>query len=622
MRGLAFYATSTTLPATPAATPPVGGAPGYGTVTAPANSIAWRNIPHASFIVWAFDNATETNPANAVAQSAVIPALDVDLWSAGNTTQNAWVVFELSDMNLPAGDVYLRIQAVNSPNFPVVGQAGLMWGVDSPISTQFVALPSLYSITANAQVPGGTLVPSTRGALPGMTVHLTAAPDAGWYFVSGSVVSTPNGLVNQATMEFVMPAENVQVSAEFMSLPAGAYAIVIDPAAVVHGSIVPSVQRAATNPQPPTGTSPSPWYAFPGDTVTLTVTPDTGWRYVADSILVNGTIPVSAPYYSFTMPAATALITAEFEQIPAPPPPPGGGGPGGGPSQTPPTLPAEEVTPGVVSEEDAQRAADAAEALAEDAADRWGATIETVGPAIYVPLENDVPTVETLVDLPYALDTSKVTTMARLNEDGTLTPVPTRIDAHGNIVVLLTESSILVPLNVTASFNDLIHVNFNVQQEIERAASLLIVEGFGDGSFRPGVDVTVQQAVTMFLRATGIPVEWATAMATGLAHEFISEGMNPTAPMTRMDAAHLIVNALAHFGLNFNLSYDQIVTHLADFTDVDGLTAYEREVLAVTVKLGIFRGFGDGTLRPGDILNRSQMASLAVRLQDVLLGNI
>ena len=42
--------------------------------------------------------------------------------------------------------------------------------------------------------------------------------------------------------------------------------------------------------------------------------------------------------------------------------------------------------------------------------------------------------------------------------------------------------------------------------------------------------------------------------------------------------------------------------------------------MAVTVELGIFRGAGGGLMNPDDILERSQMASLAVRLQSVILG--
>ena len=99
--------------------------------------------------------------------------------------------------------------------------------------------------------------------------------------------------------------------------------------------------------------------------------------------------------------------------------------------------------------------------------------------------------------------------MAVLSDNGTLTPVPTRVES-GNIIVLLSDDAILVPLAVSVTFNDLQQVVAHVRTEIGKAASLMIIEGFPDGSFRPGTNVNVQQAVTMFLRAAGVPVEWAT----------------------------------------------------------------------------------------------------------------
>jgi len=319
----------------------------------------------------------------------------------------------------------------------------------------------------------------------------------------------------------------------------------------------------------------------------------------------------------------------------------GGGNVGGGqttppPQQSPPAndpvvsevpvtervteLPRVEIAPTLPSEEEVNNVADAVNDFTQDAASRWGAQIEQPGSSIVVELPEDAPpTVVTLTNLPEDVDVSAITTMAVLNPNGTLTPVPTRV-VNGRVTVLLTEDAILVPLNVSASFSDLEHVNANVRAEIERAASLAIVEGFLGGTFRPGDDVTAQQAVAMFLRATGIPVEWETAMATGAEAGFISSAMAADAPMTRIQTAQLIASALEHFGLEFALSDEDVAEILARFPDIDTLTAEQRLALAIPVQLGIFQGHADATIRPDEILNRSQMASLAVRLQLALLG--
>jgi len=121
---------------------------GYGDLTAPANSLTWRNIPYASFRVFAFSSETETDPANAVAYSAIIAPLANDFWSAANTTQNARVVFDVDTLNLPAGTFWLRIQALSEQNNPINNLTPARnWGEDSPVSTEFaqvtVILPTL-----------------------------------------------------------------------------------------------------------------------------------------------------------------------------------------------------------------------------------------------------------------------------------------------------------------------------------------------------------------------------------------------------------------------------------------------------------------------------------------------
>ena len=196
----------------------------------------------------------------------------------------------------------------------------------------------------------------------------------------------------------------------------------------------------------------------------------------------------------------------------------------------------------------------------------------------------------------------------------------TRISIKLFSMLLLLVMALASPIHASAAqdFHDLQHVFESVRQEIEQAASLMIIEGFGDGTFRPSEPVTVQQAVTMFLRATGIPVEWTTAMQTGIENNFIQDELVANAPMSRIKAAELIANALAHFGIDEALQESEANDLLAPFTDIDELTDAQRNSLAVTIQSGIFRGMDETTMNPNGIVNRSQMASLAVRLQQTI----
>jgi hypothetical protein len=212
--------------------------------------------------------------------------------------------------------------------------------------------------------------------------------------------------------------------------------------------------------------------------------------------------------------------------------------------------------------------------------------------------------------------------MAILNEDGSLTPVPTRIDENGNLIVLVSGNVTLVPLKVEANFTDinLGSQNQHVIEEINRAAALMIVEGIGNNLYAPAAVVTVQQTVTMFLRAMGVPVNWNTAMETGKSHGLATSNENQTGPMTRIATATLMVHAMQDLGMNPVMTTSEANEVLKGFTDLGNLTAQQKIELAICVKLNLFQGFGNGTVGPLADLQRSQMASLAVRFQDMIFG--
>ena len=161
----------------------------------------------------------------------------------------------------------------------------------------------------------------------------------------------------------------------------------------------------------------------------------------------------------------------------------------------------------------------------------------------------------------------------------------------------------------------------HVTEEIKRAASLMIVEGRGDGVFDPSAEVTGQEAVTMFLRAVGVPVKFDSAMDTAAKHGLADDIADPDAPMSRIDTAKLIVDVLKDLDmLGAVPTAEEAKELLKDFTDLDDLSDDELINLAVCFELGIFKGAGDGHMNPNDELLRSHMASLAIRLQDVILG--
>ena len=133
---------------------------------------------------------------------------------------------------------------------------------------------------------------SASGTLQmGQTITLTPHPATGYAFQSLTVKDAEKNTVPVTDNTFTMPASDVTVTATFQTID---YSITVNEAA--NGTV--SADRALAN------------Y---GDTVTLTLTPATG--YEVDTVTVtDGTNNVTVTDNQFTMPAANVTVTAAFKK--------------------------------------------------------------------------------------------------------------------------------------------------------------------------------------------------------------------------------------------------------------------------------------------------------------------
>ena len=155
-----------------------------------------------------------------------------------------------------------------------------------------------YSIIVSP-VAYGSIVPSRKNAAHNANINLTIIPNAGYEFVSGTLnVTAINDESNVSvsgggnSRSFKMPASHVIVSAEFRPVM---YSISI--AQTVNGSITSSHTEAAI-----------------GTVIVLTITPDTGYTLLEDTLSImqeDGTL-VNRTSYIFTMPASNVTISAQF----------------------------------------------------------------------------------------------------------------------------------------------------------------------------------------------------------------------------------------------------------------------------------------------------------------------
>ncbi|HIR51851.1 MAG TPA: hypothetical protein IAB39_00405 [Candidatus Onthovicinus excrementipullorum] len=187
-----------------------------------------------------------------------------------------------------------------------------------------------YAVTVGT-AENGAVTADVETAQVGDTVTLTVTPDAGYQLTAdslkvndGAVSVTDNG---DGTYTFTMPAGAVEITAAFEKVD---YDVLVGTAE--HGSLTADVETAQV-----------------GDTVTLTVAPDAGYRLKADSLKVNGGDVALTDNgdgtYTFTMPAGVVTVEAAFEEIPEDPTQPGGSEEPGDPTQPgDPQNPAEPGT--------------------------------------------------------------------------------------------------------------------------------------------------------------------------------------------------------------------------------------------------------------------------------------
>lgn len=151
---------------------------------------------------------------------------------------------------------------------------------------------------------------------------------------------------------------------------------------------------------------------------------------------------------------------------------------------------------------------------------------------------------------------------------------------------------------------------------IEAMAAAGVINGFADGTFRPGNDVTRGQMASLLNRARTFPpgslsfpdtagtthqVAIAALASAGVVNGYADGTFRPGNPITRGQMATMISRA---FGLPPTPGPSR-------FSDVAG-TTHEAGISALAAA-GVTSGFADGTFRPGLNTPRAQTAAFLFR---------
>lgn len=165
-----------------------------------------------------------------------------------------------------------------------------------------------YDINIDNQVENGTISANLDKAEAGATVTLTATPAtyyelSGWTVLDGNAeeVTVTVSQENANVATFTMPSSDVEVSATFATTLTS-YNITVD-SDIENGTVEADMATA-----------------FEGATVTLTVTPATGFGLKTILAMTDGSDDVvltksNSTTYTFEMPADNVTVMAEFEAV-------------------------------------------------------------------------------------------------------------------------------------------------------------------------------------------------------------------------------------------------------------------------------------------------------------------
>ena len=234
-----------------------------------------------------------------------LAARKFDAYTIHQNAQNGTIITD--PLNYQRNGQPVTFTAKPNPGYKLVGNVTVTnnkTGGDVPIRNGNTFTMPTSDVTINARFeaetysisytkPNGGRVSGQNSAKTDDTVTVTTTPEKGYKF-DKLIVTGPNGQpINTNSNQFTMPAGNVNVSASFTK---SAYKIDYQ--------------------TPQHGTVQVPESASPGERVTITATPDTG--YMVDTITVNsGQGKVDVTGNTFVMPASDVVVDVTFKLKPA-----------------------------------------------------------------------------------------------------------------------------------------------------------------------------------------------------------------------------------------------------------------------------------------------------------------
>ncbi|MBY6270358.1 S-layer homology domain-containing protein, partial [Parageobacillus thermoglucosidasius] len=218
-------------------------------------------------------------------------------------------------------------------------------------------------------------------------------------------------------------------------------------------------------------------------------------------------------------------------------------------------------------------------------------------------------------------------TVIRLNEDGTVTALPTYFNGNEAVFRSMTNSKYAV-IEHYQTFSD-IQGLWN-KEDVEKLASKWIIHGRKDGTYGPLEDTKRIHLAVLLTRSLGLAAskkydgrftdvkgdEWFAEELMAAVEAGIIKGKEdgrfaPYEPVTREQAAAMISRAMQYVG--YNKQKLDAGTSIENYKDFHAIGIWARDDVELLLQAGIMKGRVTGEFAPRELANRSHIAAILNR---------
>ncbi|UOE76100.1 S-layer homology domain-containing protein [Parageobacillus thermoglucosidasius] len=218
-------------------------------------------------------------------------------------------------------------------------------------------------------------------------------------------------------------------------------------------------------------------------------------------------------------------------------------------------------------------------------------------------------------------------TVIRLNEDGTVTALPTYFNGNEAVFRSMTNSKYAV-IEHYQTFSD-IQGLWN-KEDVEKLASKWIIHGRKDGTYGPLEDTKRIHLAVLLTRSLGLAAskkydgrftdvkgdEWFAEELMAAVEAGIIKGKEdgrfaPYEPVTREQAAAMISRAMQYVG--YNKQKLDAGKSIENYKDFHAIGIWARDDVELLLQAGIMKGRVTGEFAPRELANRSHIAAILNR---------